>query len=61
MKRIINRVYEIPQRDINEAILQWLRSKDRPVPQYVGNAGTTKWIPQPNGVRIEWTEEDEVD
>jgi hypothetical protein len=61
MKRIVNRVYEIAQRDINEATLQWLRSKDRPVPQYVGNAGNVKWIPQPNGMRIEWTEEDEID
>lgn len=29
MKRIISRVYEIHQRDINEAILAWLRAKDR--------------------------------
>lgn len=61
MKRTIQRSYEIAQHDINEAIIQWLRMKDMPVPMYVGNAGNTKWTPQPNGMKIEWTEEDETD
>ncbi len=60
MKRTIQRSYEIAQHDINEAILIWLKSKDMPVPMYVGNAGGVKWTPQPNGMKIEWTEEDET-
>ena len=61
MKRTIQRSYEIHQRDVHEAVLAWLRSKDMPVPTYIGDTPTCKWIVVPNGLKIEWTEEDETD
>jgi hypothetical protein len=61
MVRKISRVYELSDREVNEAILAHLRIKDMPVPQYVGDTPTVKWIKQPNGIRIEWTEEGELD
>jgi len=60
MKRSINRVYELDERDVCEAIVAYLKAKDLPAPQYVATTKDTIWTHQPLAVKIEWTEELEV-
>lgn len=58
MKRKVVRRYEIDGQDVREAILMWLRSKDTPVPQYIGDTPTCKYTHAVDGaVVIDWTEE----
>ncbi len=60
MNRKIIRNYFFSDNEVNEAIVAMLKSKDMQVPQYVGNAGTTKWTKEPKGIRVEWSEEDDL-
>lgn len=62
MHRRLLRRYEIDGQDVREAILMWLRSKDMPVPQYIGTTPNCKYVHGEDGcVSIEWTEEGPVD
>lgn len=61
MKRRIHRSYFFADSEVNEAIVAYLRAKDLPCPEYVGNAGTTKWSKSDKGLTVEWVEEGEVD
>jgi hypothetical protein len=61
MVRKIERTYSLSDREVNEAILAWLKAKDMPVPGYVGDTPTCKWIKEPSGIRIEWTDEGNVE
>jgi hypothetical protein len=47
-------------REIREAILAWLKARDMPSPGYVGDTDTVRWTDEPAGVRVEWTEQDEI-
>lgn len=60
MNRKIVRTYFFTNNEVHEAIVAMLKAKDMPIPQYVGNAGTTKWTDEPKGVRVEWIDEDDV-
>jgi hypothetical protein len=59
--RRIERSYSLSDRDVYEAIVHWLKSKDMIAPRYVGDTPCTKWIKEPTGIRVEWAEEDEID
>lgn len=61
MNRQTIRTYQFSKNEVHEALLQWMRERDLPVPMYVGNAGTTKWTHDDGGVRVEWTEDDKVE
>lgn len=61
MNRQINRSYFFTDRDVNEALIHWIKTRDLPQPEYIGNAGKTKWTKESGGVRVEWSEEDEVE
>lgn len=62
MNRRISRTYTWTKNEVAEALVAQLRAKDIPAPQYVGNAGTTKWTPSPDGsMTVEWTDEDTAD
>ncbi len=60
MTREIVRTYTFTARDVREALCEWVRAKSLPVPQYVGNAGTTRWREDNGNVIVEWSEKDEV-
>jgi len=61
MVRVIERTYTLTPRDVNEAIVAWLKAKNLPEPEYVGSAGTTKWTRLDDGsVKVEWIEKDEL-
>ena len=60
MQRKIVRSYSMHDRDVHEAIIAWLKSRDMPAPQYVADTPCTKWIKEPAGLTIEWTVEDEI-
>jgi hypothetical protein len=62
MKRSITRSYIFSEGDVREALLAWLRAKDLPTPKYIGNTPDTDWaVYDDGGIRVEWTEEDEVE
>jgi hypothetical protein len=62
MIRKIARTYTWTNKEVAEALIAQLRAKDIPTPQYVGNAGTTKWTPMADGsMTVEWTDEDTAD
>lgn len=62
MTRTITRSYDFDVRDVREALIAWLRSKDMQAPKYVGNTDDTKWTVGTDGSqRVEWTEQDKVD
>lgn len=59
MNRKIFRTYTWTKNEVAEALIAQLRVRDIPTPQYVGNAGTTKWTPMADGsMTVEWTDED---
>ena len=60
MERRIDRSYAFSDREIREALVAWLKSKDLQAPQYVGDTPDTKWIKEPAGIRVEWSEKDEL-
>ena len=59
MNRQIIRSYFFTDNEINNIL--YLKTKDIPAPEYVGNAGTTTWHKEKTGVRVEWTEKDDVE
>lgn len=61
MNRRIVRTYSFTAAEVGEAMILWMKSKDLPTPMYVGNAGTTTWALASSGVRVEWTDEDQVE
>lgn len=62
MNRRIFRTYTWSKNEVAEALCAQLRAKDIPAPTYVGNAGTTRWTPMPDGsMTVEWTDEDTAD
>ena len=61
MVRKIERSYAFSDREIREALLGWLRAKNIPSPTYVGDTPDCKWIKEEGGLRVEWTEEDEIE
>lgn len=62
MNRRISRTYTWTKNEVAEALCAQLRAKDIPAPQYVGNAGTTKWTSMANGsMTVEWTDEDRAE
>jgi len=60
MQRKIVRNYFFSDNEINNALLAMLKVRDMPAPDYAGNAGTTRWTKEPNGVRVEWVDEEDV-
>lgn len=58
MKRTINRVYAFTDREVNEVLIEHLKSRELPAPQYIGSTDSTKWFKEADGIRVEWTEED---
>jgi hypothetical protein len=60
MERKIVRTYAFSDQEVNEALIAWLKSKDIQAPSYVGNTPCTKWIKEPKGIRVEWTDADEM-
>lgn len=60
MERKVVRTYAFPDRDVREILVAYLKSKDMPAPSYVGDTPTCKWTKDPEGVRVEWTEEGEL-
>lgn len=61
MNRRVVRSYFFTDNEVNSALIDMLKAKDIPAPDYVGNAGTTKWTKEPNGIRVEWIAEDKVE
>jgi hypothetical protein len=62
MNRKIIRTYTWSKNEVAEALIAQLKARDVPSPQYVGNAGTTKWTPMADGsMSVEWTDEDKTD
>jgi hypothetical protein len=62
MTRTNHRKYAFSAQDVREALCLLLGSKGEPVPPYVGNAGTTKWVHGQSGdATVEWTEVEEVE
>lgn len=61
MVRKIERSYAFSDREIREALLAWLKVKDIPAPQYIGDTPNCKWIKEDAGLRVEWTEEGEIE
>lgn len=61
MNRKIARSYFFSDNEINNILVAHLKTKDIPAPEYVGNAGTTQWTKEKNGVRVEWTDSDDVE
>lgn len=57
----IVRTCSFSDREVNEALIAWLKSKDRPAPGYVGDTPTTKWIKESHGITVEWKEELETE
>jgi len=53
----ITRRYSFTQRDVYEALVAWLKSQDIQQPIYVGDAETTRWFWNADGIKVEWTEE----
>lgn len=60
MERKIVRTYAFSDREVNEALIAFLKAKDMQAPSYVADTPTTKWIKEPMGIRVEWTDEDEM-
>jgi len=60
MERCIVRSYSIPTREIREAIVAYLKAKNMPAPAYVADTPNCKWTDLPAGVKVEWTEQDEM-
>lgn len=60
MERRIQRTYAFNDREIREALIAWLKSKDMQAPSYVGDTPDTKWTKESAGLRVEWFEADEV-
>lgn len=58
MIRKIARNYFFSDNEINNILVATLKAKDIPAPEYVGNASTTRWTKEPNGIRVEWTDHD---
>lgn len=60
MERRIDRQYAFSDREIRVALIAWMKSKDMPAPSYVGDTPDTKWLKEPAGLRVAWSEVDEV-
>jgi hypothetical protein len=60
MTRKIERTYTLTERDVREAILAWLKSKDLPAPDYVGNTDTVEWATDNGNTVLRWFEQDEI-
>lgn len=60
MERLIQRTYSFNDREIREALIAWLKSKDMPAPNYVGDTPDCKWVKETAGLRVEWFEQDEL-
>lgn len=62
MNRSIKRDYSFTQREVREILLWWMQSKDLQRPKYIGDTDTTCWsMTDDGGVRVEWTDDDQVD
>jgi hypothetical protein len=61
MNRRIVRSYYWTTHEVAVALVAQLKLKDVPAPEYVGDTKTTKWIIDSSGVRVEWTDEGEVE
>jgi hypothetical protein len=61
MIRKIERTYVWSHREVAEALIQQLRAKDIPAPQYVADTNNTKWEFGASGVTVEWADEDTPD
>lgn len=57
MVRTVTRSYVLKASDVHEAILMWLKSKDTPIPEYIGNTPTCSWDWGDKTIVIQWTEE----
>lgn len=61
IERNVVRTYALPIREVREAIIAYLKAKNMPTPSYVGDTSDTKWsATQDGGIRVEWTEKDEM-
>jgi len=43
---------------VNEALVEDLKARGLPAPQYVGSTDSTKWFKEADGIRVEWSEAD---
>lgn len=57
MVRTVQRRYEIEGREVHEAIVAWLKSKNAPAPEYVGCTPTCSWEWGDDSITVSWTEE----
>lgn len=61
MNRSIRREYVFSQREVHEALIAWMKSKDLQAPDYVGNTPCTSWIREDESLRVVWIVEDKLD
>lgn len=61
MNRKLVRDYFFSDREVCEALIAALKVKDIPAPQYVGDTPDTTWTKESNGIRVQWTDEGDVD
>lgn len=61
MVRRVSRAYSFSDREIRQALIDWLNKKDIPAPKYVGDTPDTKWIKEEAGLTVQWAEECEMD
>ncbi|WP_398480911.1 hypothetical protein [Tardiphaga sp.] len=61
MNRKIVRTYKFSDREVNEALIAMLKARDIQAPQYVGETPCTTWIKEPDGIRVEWSDETDLD
>lgn len=61
MNRKLDRSYYFNAREVAEIVIAHLRAKDIPAPGYVGDTPTCKWVIDDQGIRVTWTDEDQVE
>lgn len=61
MKTTIDRTYTFAQQDVREILIGWLKSKDLPAPEYIGDTLTTAWSASlDGGITVKWAQEGDV-
>lgn len=58
MKRNIERTYSLSRAEVHEAVVAWLKSKNVPAPDYIGNTPTCQWSDENEGeLKVNWIEQ----
>lgn len=61
MTKTIVRTIRFNERDVREAVIAYLKTKDQPAPQYVGNTPDCEWEHFVGGsLVVKWTEKQEI-